>query len=139
MIKSKLPKTFALSAVVGLSAILTSCDTYDRDDSVVTTTSYRTGDTVTVLPKRYRTVDVDGSSYYYSGGTYYQPRGSSYVVVNRPVMAATTKYTYGTPVTTLPSRYNTVRYRNKNYYHSDGRYYRPRGSSYVTVRDPFHY
>lgn len=134
MKKHLLPKTIALGALVGLATIFTGCDTYDYDDRVVAT-SYRVGDTVAVLPKRYRTVDIDGRTYYYAGGTYYQPRGSKYVVVNRPVRTST--YTHGDYFDTLPNRYRTVRYGNKVYYHADGRYYRPRGSRYVTVRDPF--
>lgn len=134
----KILKTVALSIIVGISAILTSCDTYDYDDRVVATT-YRTGQTVSVLPKRYRTVDIDGRNYYYANGTYFQPRGSSYVVVNRPLRASTTAYTYGDYSDTLPSRYRTVRYGNKSYYYADGRYYRSRGARYITVRDPFGY
>ncbi len=131
-------KTIVLTAIVGISAMLTSCDTYDYDDRVVATT-YSVGDTVTVLPKRYRTVDVDGRTYYYSKGTYYQPRGSSYVVVNRPFRASTKTYTYGDYYDTLPNRYQTIRYGNRRYYYADGRYYSPRGSRYITVRDPFGY
>lgn len=130
-------KTIALGLVVGISATLTSCDTYYNDRVVAS--AYKVGDTVTVLPKRYRTVDVDGTTYYYAKGTYYRPRGSSYVVVNRPVTPTTRAYTYGDYFDTLPNRYRTIRYNNRNYYYADGRYYRPRGSRYITVRDPFGY
>lgn len=135
MTKKNILKTFAFGAVVGLSATLTSCDTY-YDDRVVAS-SYKVGDTVTVLPKRYRTVDIDGTAYYYAKGTYYRPRGSSYVVVDRPVTPTTRAYTYGDYFDTLPDRYRTIRYGNRTYYYGNGRYYRLRGNRYMTVRDPF--
>jgi hypothetical protein len=36
------------------------------------------------LPRGYRTVNHRGTRYYQYGNTYYQSRGSGYVVVNRP-------------------------------------------------------
>lgn len=104
------------------------------------------GTSVTTLPRGYETVDVDGRSYYYHGGNYYRRNGSRYVSTERPLHYPTNtrrgprRHTrYGVVHDTLPSRYQTVRYRNRDYYYNDGVYFEPRGSRYHTTHDPFRY
>jgi hypothetical protein len=43
---------------------------------------YRTSVYVAVLPPSCTIVVIEGSSLHYCGGTYYQPHGTQYVVVN---------------------------------------------------------
>ncbi len=100
------------------------------------------GTSVTTLPGGYETVDVDGNSYYYHGNTYYRRDGSRYVTIDRPLRYPTTTHTttrYGVVHNTLPNRYQTVRYRNRDYYFNDGVYFEPQGSGYHTIEDPFRY
>lgn len=139
--KSIIKRVLQGGAALSVFAVLTSCqstypDNYHRDVSV-----YRTGSSYNTLPARYKTMDVDGRSYYYSNGNYFQQRGSAYVVVDRPFRSRSnvTNYTYGTRYDRVPDRSQRVRYGNREYYHSNGEYYRPRGNSYVTVRSPFGY
>lgn len=49
---------------------------------------------------------------------------------------ATSTYQPGYVVQTLPRDYRTVVINDTRYYHHDGVYYRPRGSSYVVVEHP---
>lgn len=50
---------------------------YDRRDD-------RYSETITQLPRGYREVDYRGTRYYQSNDTYYQQRGSGYIIVARP-------------------------------------------------------
>ncbi len=99
------------------------------------------GATITTLPSGYQTVDVDGSPYYYHDGSYYNRTGSSYTTIDRPLRYPTTqsRYRYNVRQDALPDRYQTVRYRDRDYYFNDGVFYEPRGSTYYTIRDPFGY
>lgn len=133
-------------AALSLFALLTSCQsTYPdnhstyRGNAHANVTTYRTGGSYKTLPPRYKTMDVDGRSYYYSNGSYFQQRGTGYVVVDRPFRSrrTTTNYKYGQRYDRVPGRSQRVRYGNREYYHSDGHYYRPQGNAYVTVRSPF--
>lgn len=138
----KMPATPLLFGFFGLAtaALLTSCvDTY-VDPHPTTVSTYHPGYVAHTLPPGYRTVVVDGSSYYVHGDTYYQPRGDRYVVVNTPRARARHHHHPGSRdvyVTTLPRGYRTVEYRGTRYYRAGDRYYQRRGTGYVIVNRPY--
>ena len=81
------------------------------------------------LPVGYHRHYWNGNPYYYDGGHWYRPYGSSYVVVGAP---------YGLFVSTLPY-YSSFWYGSTRYYYSDGVYYNydPTRSGYVVAHSPY--
>ncbi len=90
---------------------------------------HRVGVRVNVLPPRHVTVHVSGQRYYYYGGVYYRPYGSTYVVVAAPVNAHVTVLPFGFVSFVIgPTRYY---YINQTYY-----VYEPQHTRYVVVESP---
>lgn len=82
-------KTLAsLSLLAAVLTISTGCFVYERRTPapvVVTETApVTTTRVVRVLPSGYRTTVVRGTTYYYTGNTYYRTAPGGYVVVTRP-------------------------------------------------------
>jgi hypothetical protein len=81
------------------------------------------------LPAGYHRHYWNGYPYYYGGGHWYRPYGSSYIVVGAP---------YGLFVSSLPY-YSSFWYGSTRYYYSDGAYYNydPVRSGYVVTPSPY--
>jgi hypothetical protein len=81
------------------------------------------------LPVGYHRHYWNGNPYYYGGGHWYRPYGSSYVVVGAP---------YGMFVPSLPY-YSSFWFGSSRYYYSDGVYYNyaPARSGYVVTQSPY--
>jgi hypothetical protein len=88
------------------------------------------GRVVTRLPPGYRDYRWRGNPYYYSGGSWYSRRGSSYIVVGAP---------FGLYVDYLPSYYSTVWVGGSRYYYADDTYYTYDTSrrGYIVSRSPY--
>jgi hypothetical protein len=82
------------------------------------------------LPGGYRDYHWNGNRYYYSGGSWYRPYGSSFVSIGVP---------YGLFVTTLPGAYNSFWYGGSRYFYADDTYYtyEPVRRGYVVTRSPY--
>ncbi len=82
------------------------------------------------LPAGYRDYAWNGSRYYYHGGHWYRPQGSTYVSVRVP---------YGFFISTLPGSYTSVWVGGTRYFYSDHHYYtwEPARRGYVVVRSPY--
>jgi hypothetical protein len=81
------------------------------------------------LPQGYYTARYRGSAYYYRGGTWYRPRGPSFVVIAPPI---------GIYAPFLPPFYTTVWFGGIPYYYADQTYYRwlPDQRAYVVTEPP---
>lgn len=77
-------------------------------------------------PRRIR-VPYRGVDFFYSEGYWYQPRGSSYVVVEPP---------FGMRVSTLPDYSQEVWINGDLYFLAAGSYYQWQGNDYVVVQRP---
>ncbi len=84
---------------------------------------------VNTLPVGYHRHYWNGNPYYYGGGHWYRPYGSTYVVVGAP---------YGLFVGSLPY-YSSFWYGSTRYYYSDGAYYNydAARSGYVVAASPY--
>ncbi|MEO8306509.1 MAG: hypothetical protein ABI616_00530 [Pseudomonadota bacterium] len=84
---------------------------------------------VPALPVGYHSHYWNGNPYYYGGGHWYRPYGSSFVVVGAP---------YGLFVSSLPY-YSSFWYGNARYFYSDGVYYNyaPAQNGYVVAPSPY--
>ena len=84
---------------------------------------------VNTLPVGYHSHYWNGNPYYYGGGHWYRPYGSTYVVVGAP---------YGLFVGSLPY-YSSFWYGSTRYYYSDGAYYNydAARSGYVVAPSPY--
>ncbi len=105
---------------------------HDRDWNRGRYTHYhhhRVGVRVNVLPPRHVTVHVSGHRYYYYGGVYYRPYGSTYVIVAAPINAQ---------IAALPYGYVTFSLGPKRYFYVNGTYYVYDMSHqhYVVVKEP---
>lgn len=87
------------------------------------------GHIVTRLPREHRVVRYRGTPYYLSGGIWYRPSGSRFVVVVPPV---------GLIVPVLPLFYTTLWVHGVPYYYADGAYYTwsAADAGYVVVEGP---
>lgn len=81
------------------------------------------------LPYGYRRHYWNGNPYYYHGGHWYRPYGSSYIVVGAP---------YGLFVSSLPY-YSSFWFGSTRYFYSDGAYYNyePARHGYVVTQSPY--
>lgn len=80
------PNLVTTSVLIAGGLSLSSCiDPYYAGGVSTGVTRYQPGYTVRTLPSGYRTEVISGNRYYFHNGTYYRPRGNSYVVVDRPV------------------------------------------------------
>lgn len=89
----------------------------------------RPGKVVVSLPRQHRVVTVRGNNYFFSGGVYYERRGSNYVVMRSPV---------GARITSLPAGYISLTLGGRRYYRLNSTYYlydEP-SRSYVVVDEP---
>lgn len=82
------------------------------------------------LPPRHRVVHHHGHRYYYSGGAWYRPYGSRYVVVDPPV---------GLVVSFLPQFGTTLYFGGIPYYRAGPVYYvwNPRERGYIVTDHPY--
>lgn len=82
------------------------------------------------LPYGYRDYHWNGNRYYYYGGSWYRPYGTSFISIGVP---------YGLFVTTLPGSYNSFWYGGSRYYYVDHTYYlyEPERRGYVVTRSPY--
>jgi hypothetical protein len=85
---------------------------------------------VTRLPDGYRDYYWNNDRYYFHGGRWYRPYGSSYVTVGVP---------FGLFVGTLPGIYSSFWYGGTRYFYSDHVYYtyEPVRRGYVVARSPY--
>jgi hypothetical protein len=90
----------------------------------------RRGYVVHHLPSRHRVVHHRGHRYYYSGGAWYRPYGSRYVVVDPPL---------GLVLSFLPKYGATVYIGNVPHYRAGPVYYvwNPRERGYVVTDRPY--
>src|SRR5690606_34225923 len=105
-------------------------DRDDRRDSWRDRDRRRTVHVIHHLPSGYRDYSWNGSRYYYHGGHWYQPYGSSYLSVTVPI---------GFFVGTLPGSYTSAWIGGTPYYYSDYQYYvfAPARRGYVVVQSPY--
>jgi len=89
----------------------------------------RTGTIRSSLPDGYRPYYRGGNRYYFSGGSWYAPRGPGFVVIQPPS---------GLVISVLPSYYSTVWFGGVPYYYADNVYYtqQPDQSGYAVVDPP---
>jgi hypothetical protein len=85
------------------------------------------GHVITGLPRDHRVVMHGRSRYYFSGGAWYRPQGSRFVVVAPPI---------GLFVPFLPPYYATVWVSGIPYYYANEVYYAHRGNGYFVVEPP---
>jgi hypothetical protein len=87
------------------------------------------GYSVHALPRDRFVVNRFNHRYYYSGGIWYAPRGSAFVVIGAPL---------GAFVPVLPTYYSTVYFGGAPYYYADDTYYawRPDSNQYEVVAPP---
>lgn len=105
-------------------------DRDDRRDGWRDRDRRRTVHVIHHLPSGYRDYSWNGSRYYYHGGHWYRPYGSSYMTVTVPI---------GFFVGTLPGSYTSVWMGGTRYYYSDYQYYvyEPARRGYVVVQSPY--
>jgi hypothetical protein len=82
---------------------------------------------IRTLPRDHRMVVHGGTHFYFSGGAWYRPQGSRFVIVTPP---------FGLFVPFLPPYYATIWVRGVPYYYANEVYYTHRGSGYVVVGPP---
>jgi hypothetical protein len=151
----KTQHVLASAAVLLGSLSLTNCSDLTYGEVTTGYGRYRPGYVVNTLPAGYRTVTIGGSRYYHHDNVYYRPRGSSYVVVDRPHYGP-----YGdrdhdsipnrydrrydghgrgdvNVVRTLPRGYRVVNHRGERYYRSGDGWYRTHAHGYVRVSAPY--
>lgn len=89
----------------------------------------RSGVNIKVLPHHHYRVPYRDSYYYFSGGVWYRPSGSLYVVVRPPI---------GVYVPILPVFYTTIWYHGVPYYYANDVYYvwRPDRNAYMVTEPP---
>jgi len=82
------------------------------------------------MPSGYRDYHWGGNRYYYSGGYWYRPYGSSFISIGVP---------YGLFVGTLPGYYTSFYYDDTRYFYADRTYYtyEPARRGYVVARSPY--
>lgn len=82
------------------------------------------------MPSGYRDYHWGGNRYYYAGGYWYRPYGSSFISIGAP---------YGLFVGTLPGYYSSFWYDNTRYFYADSTYYtyEPVRRGYVVARSPY--
>ncbi len=85
------------------------------------------GQVIRALPRDHRVVVHGGARYYFSGGAWYRPQGSHFVVAMPPI---------GLFLPFLPPFYTTVWLGGVPYYYADEVYYAHRGDGYVVVEPP---
>lgn len=85
------------------------------------------GYSVSILPPGYLNVGWRDRNYFFNAGVWFEPRGSSYVVVAPPA---------GLVVPTLPAGHTTLWVESRPYYYLNGVYYTPASGGYVTVDAP---
>jgi hypothetical protein len=83
----------------------------------------------TALPDGYRPYYHGGDRYYFSGGIWYAPRGTGFVVIAPPP---------GLVISVLPPYYSTVWFGGMPYYYADNVYYtwQPDQNGYAVVDPP---
>ena len=87
------------------------------------------GHVVHTLPRGYRQVPHRQGDYWFHGGVWYRPWGSSWVVVRPPL---------GVSISVLPPFYSTLWFAGVPYYYANGLYYqwRPYERQYAVVDPP---
>jgi len=80
------------------------------------------------FPKRYITLRVGGSKYYYQAGIYYQKKHFKYYPVPAPV---------GACIAVLPYGYEIVTVDGYPFYVYNGAYYKHTPQGYVVVNNPY--
>ncbi len=82
------------------------------------------------MPSGYRDYSWSGNRYFYSGGYWYRPYGSSFISIGVP---------YGLFVGSLPGYYSSFWYDDTRYFYSDHTYYtyEPTRRGYVVARSPY--
>ena len=147
--KTLVSKSIAAASLAVLALIPACVDPYYGGGGGVSTTvtTYRPGYEVDTLPYGYRTETYGGTRYYTVGDTYYQSRGGRYVVVESPRRRVysdeprrdyeRTSYERRDYITTLPRGYRMTTIHGNRYYQAGDVYYRPQGSGYVVVREPY--
>ena len=85
------------------------------------------GQVVGALPRDHRVVVHGGARYYFSGGVWYRPQGTRFVIAAPP---------FGMIVPFLPPYYATIWLRGVPYYYANEVYYAHRGNGYVVVEPP---
>ena len=89
----------------------------------------RRGIRVNILPSRYHTIRHRRSNYFYSGGIWYRPYGTSFTVIAPP---------FGVVVPILPPFYSTIWFNSVPYYYANDVYYvwRPNLNGYAVTEPP---
>ena len=84
---------------------------------------------VKTLPAGHRRIAVGGAYYYYHGGVFYRPQGSTYIVINAPI---------GARVNALPTGYLSFSIGSRRYFYVNATYYffEPDKQEYVVVEEP---
>ncbi|MDQ5986300.1 MAG: hypothetical protein CSYNP_02021 [Syntrophus sp. SKADARSKE-3] len=82
---------------------------------------------INVLPSNHRVVVYGRDRYYFSGGVWYRPYGSRFVIVAPPV---------GVVVPILPTYYTMVRFNGVPYYYANDVYYLQTPDGYAVVTPP---
>lgn len=85
------------------------------------------GQFVRSVPRDRHVVVHRGSRFYFSGGVWYRPSGTRFVVTAPPI---------GLFVPFLPPFYATIWVGGSPYYYANNAYYAHRGSGYVVVEPP---
>ncbi|MBU0604536.1 MAG: hypothetical protein KKD25_19275 [Gammaproteobacteria bacterium] len=85
------------------------------------------GVVVSRLPRDAHPIHHRHDSYYVSGGIWYRPLGSRYMVVTPPL---------GAFITVLPRGYVTLEFGGRPYYRYDDIYYARRDNGYIVVAPP---
>ena len=87
------------------------------------------GHQIKTLPAGHRRITVGGASYYYHGGIFYRPKGSTYVVVAAPI---------GARVSALPAGFVSFSIGPRRYFHVNATYYFYEADTqeYVVVEEP---
>jgi len=85
------------------------------------------GQVFKALPRDHRAVVHHGTRFYFSGGVWYRPHGSSFTVVVPPI---------GLFVPFLPPFYQTIWLHSVPYYYANDVYYAHQGNGYVVVAPP---
>jgi hypothetical protein len=85
------------------------------------------GTQIRALPKNRHAVVHKGSRFYFSGGIWYRPYGSRFIIAAPPI---------GLFVPFLPSYYATIWVGGAPYYYANEVYYAHSGNGYVVVESP---
>lgn len=85
------------------------------------------GQFVHALPHDHRVIIHGRSRFFFSAGIWYQPFGSSFVIIAPPI---------GVFVPVLPPYYTTVWFGGVPYYYANEAYYTHHGTGYVVVEPP---